>query len=49
MDTEQSGSGEQKGVGAIERALATMPLSPGVYRMLDAHGEAPEQYPGADD
>lgn len=24
----------------IERALATMPLSPGVYRMLDARGEA---------
>src|SRR4051795_7038295 len=40
MDTEQSGSGEQKGGGAIERALATMPLSPGVYRMLDARGEA---------
>src|ERR1700712_5048434 len=40
MDIEQSGNGEQKGVGAIERALATMPLSPGVYRMLDAHGEA---------
>ena len=28
------------GVGVIERALATMPLSPGVYRMLDAKGDA---------
>ena len=28
------------GVAAIERALETMPLSPGVYRMLDAKGEA---------
>ncbi len=28
------------GVQAIERALLTMPLSPGVYRMLDARGEA---------
>jgi excinuclease ABC subunit C len=29
-----------KGVAVIETALATMPLSPGVYRMLDAAGEA---------
>ncbi len=29
-----------KGVVVIERALATMPLVPGVYRMLDAGGEA---------
>ena len=28
------------GVGVIERALATMPQSPGVYRMLDGKGEA---------
>ena len=28
------------GVGVIERALQTMPLSPGVYRMLDPKGEA---------
>ena len=28
------------GVQAIERALSTMPLLPGVYRMLDARGEA---------
>ncbi len=27
-------------MAAIEAALATMPLSPGVYRMLDARGEA---------
>ena len=30
----------RKGVGVIEAALATMPLSPGVYRMLDAKGDA---------
>jgi excinuclease ABC subunit C len=29
-----------RGVAVIEAALATMPLSPGVYRMLDAKGEA---------
>ena len=29
-----------RGVAAIEAALATMPLSPGVYRMLNASGEA---------
>ncbi len=29
-----------KGVQVIERALLTMPLLPGVYRMLDARGEA---------
>ena len=29
-----------RGVAAIEAALATMPLSPGVYRMLDAKGDA---------
>ncbi len=28
------------GVGVIERALATMPASPGVYRMLDTKGDA---------
>ncbi len=28
------------GVGIIETALATMPTSPGVYRMLDAKGDA---------
>ncbi|HTW73171.1 MAG TPA: GIY-YIG nuclease family protein, partial [Acetobacteraceae bacterium] len=28
------------GVAVIEAALATMPLSPGVYRMLDAKGDA---------
>jgi len=27
-----------RGVGVIEAALATMPLSPGVYRMLDGRG-----------
>src|SRR6202046_5988685 len=29
-----------KGVRVIEAALQTMPLSPGVYRMLDAAGDA---------
>ena len=29
-----------KGVAVIEQALLTMPASPGVYRMLDARGEA---------
>ncbi len=34
-------AGVQKaGVQTIERALLTMPLSPGVYRMLDAKGDA---------
>ena len=30
----------EKGVSIIEAALETMPISPGVYRMLDAKGEA---------
>jgi excinuclease ABC subunit C len=29
-----------RGVAVIEAALATLPLSPGVYRMLDGRGEA---------
>jgi len=29
-----------KGVGVIETQLQTMPLSPGVYGMLEAKGEA---------
>ncbi len=29
-----------RGVAVIEAALETMPLSPGVYRMLDAKGDA---------
>ncbi len=37
--TEQAGD-PISGVAAIEAALATMPLSPGVYRMLDAKGDA---------
>ncbi len=35
-----SQEGPEKGVAIIERALATLPQSPGVYRMLDARGEA---------
>jgi excinuclease ABC subunit C len=30
----------EKGVAVIEAALETMPVSPGVYRMLDAKGDA---------
>ena len=30
----------EPGVGVIERALQTMPVSPGVYRMLDKQGDA---------
>ena len=33
-------SSVEKGVTVIERALGTMPHSPGVYRMLDAKGDA---------
>ncbi len=33
-------AGAARGVAAIELALETMPLSPGVYRMLDAKGDA---------
>ena len=42
MDEAQTAPGPAAlaGVGVIERALATMPQSPGVYRMLDARGEA---------
>lgn len=32
--------GTLRGVAVIEQALATMPLSPGVYRMLDDKGDA---------
>ncbi len=35
-----SGSDTPQGVTAIEAALLTMPLGPGVYRMLDAKGDA---------
>ena len=31
---------QRRGVSVIEAALATMPLAPGVYRMLDAKGDA---------
>ena len=37
-DTDASAS--VKGVAAIEAALLTMPLGPGVYRMLDPKGDA---------
>ena len=29
-----------RGVAVIEAALTTMPFSPGVYRLLDAKGDA---------
>jgi len=35
-----SGNEMPKGVSVIEAALLTMPASPGVYRMLDAKGDA---------
>jgi excinuclease ABC subunit C len=37
-DSEQKAT--PRGVAVIEAALQTMPLAPGVYRMLDAKGEA---------
>ena len=45
MDSEPSPrpgdpANQGPGVHVIEQALATMPLSPGVYRMLDAKGDA---------
>ncbi len=40
QDTAAPAPGAGKGVRVIERALATMPQSPGVYRMLDERGEA---------
>ncbi len=38
--TETDGTIPLVGIAAIERALETMPLGPGVYRMLDARGDA---------
>ena len=38
--TETDGPFPPAGVASIERALETMPLGPGVYRMLDAKGDA---------
>jgi excinuclease ABC subunit C len=40
MSEDVAAEGGPRGVAAIEAALATMPLSPGVYRMLDAKGDA---------
>jgi excinuclease ABC subunit C len=37
---ENEVTAQPTGVAAIEAALATMPASPGVYRMLDAKGDA---------
>ncbi|WP_135468136.1 excinuclease ABC subunit UvrC [Crenalkalicoccus roseus] len=39
-ETEAAGVPAMEGARVIERALATLPLSPGVYRMLDAKGDA---------
>src|SRR3712207_1125906 len=36
----QLGTPAMQGLQVIEKALPTMPLSPGVYRMLDAKGDA---------
>ena len=38
--TDPAPQAAEKGVTVIEAALVTMPLSPGVYRMLDAKGDA---------
>jgi excinuclease ABC subunit C len=40
VETEAAGVPAMEGARVIERALATLPLSPGVYRMLDAKGDA---------
>lgn len=40
IDETTSPSPLRKGVGVIEAALETMPANPGVYRMLDANGDA---------
>ena len=40
MTDTQGPKGVTKGVSVIETALETMPLSPGVYRMLAANGDA---------
>ena len=47
MDREQTGSETAtltrevpNGVAVVEQVVATLPLTPGVYRMLDAKGEA---------
>jgi excinuclease ABC subunit C len=37
---DQPQGSEIRGVEVIERVLATLPLTPGVYRMLDGKGEA---------
>ncbi len=39
-DPSQNADPRPTGVETIERALATMPGNPGVYRMLDANGDA---------
>jgi excinuclease ABC subunit C len=40
LDNKSDTNAPAKGVAVIEAALATMPLCPGVYRMLDAAGDA---------
>jgi excinuclease ABC subunit C len=40
MSDQDSAAATPRGVAVIEAALETMPLSPGVYRMLDGRGEA---------
>jgi excinuclease ABC subunit C len=40
MSEQDNAAGGLRGVAVIETALETMPLSPGVYRMLDAKGDA---------
>jgi len=38
--SQETDAQPKQGVAVIEHALTTMPLSPGVYRMLDRRGEA---------
>src|SRR4028118_925861 len=39
-EMDAPGPPAMQGIQVIERALATLPLSPGVYRMLDGKGDA---------
>ena len=40
LSADPAAPSTRRGVAVIEAVLATLPLSPGVYRMLDARGEA---------
>ncbi len=40
LPTDREASPRREGIAVLEAALATMPTAPGVYRMLDARGNA---------